>query len=184
MLIVSPKFNCSQEILTIVAMLSGTYFASCIDETDCIFAVPKIWIRPNGKQKEADFAKQMLSIPDGDHLTLLNVFEQYQNSTYRCNIFSPLLTKILSDLWDRNWAWNNYVSARSLAEAANVRSQILRIMESLEIGLVTKSYKDPTRHYIDIRRALVCGYFMQVAHKTGERGSYLTVKDNQVRLHS
>jgi len=27
---------------------------------------------------------------------------------------------------------------------------------------------------------LTCGFFMQVAHKEGERGSYLTVKDNQV----
>ena len=54
-------------------------------------------------------------------------------------------------------------------------------MERLEIDLVTKSYNDQTRHYVDIRRALVCGYFMQVAHREGEKGSYLTVKDNQVR---
>ena len=146
--------------------------------------VPNIWVRPNNKQKEADIAKQRLSIPDGDHLTLLNVFDEYQNSTQLSNIFSPLLTKILLDLRDRKWAWNNYVSARSLAEAANVRAQILRVMERLEIKLVTKSYKDQTRHYIDIRRALVCGYFMQVAHKTGEESSYLTIKDNEVRLHS
>jgi len=53
-------------------------------------------------------------------------------------------------------------------------------MERLEIDLVTKSYQDQTRHHIDIRKALVCGYFMQVAHKEGEKGSYLTVKDNQV----
>ncbi len=53
-------------------------------------------------------------------------------------------------------------------------------MERLDIGLVTKSYDDQTRHYTDIRRALVCGYFMQIAHKEGEKGSYLTVKDNQV----
>jgi pre-mRNA-splicing factor ATP-dependent RNA helicase DHX15/PRP43 len=144
-------------------------------------AVPNIWIRPNNKQKEADIAKQLLSIPDGDHLTLLNVFDQYQNSTYRSNISSPPMTKILSDLRDRKWAWNNYVSARSLAEAANVRSQILRIMERLEIKLETNSYKDQTRHYMDIRRALVCGYFTQVAQKNGEASSYLTIKDNQVR---
>lgn len=107
------------------------------------------------------------------------------------NISSPLLTKILSDLRDRDWAWYNYVSARSLAEAASVRTQILRIMERLGIGLVTKSYKDRTRHYKDqtrryndIRRALVCGYFAQVAHKNGKGNSYLTVKDNQVRPHS
>jgi pre-mRNA-splicing factor ATP-dependent RNA helicase DHX15/PRP43 len=147
-------------------------------------AVPNIWIRPNDKRKEADIAKQLLSIPDGDHLTLLNVFNEYQNSTYRPNIFSPLLTKILSDLCDRNWTSNNYVSARSLAEAANVRAQILRIMERFEIDLVTKSYKDQTRDYMDIRRALVCGYFAQVAHKNGLGSSYLTVKDNEVRPHS
>ena len=85
------------------------------------------------------------------------------------------------DLHDRNWAWNNYISARSLAQADNVRAQLLRVMERLEIDLVTKSYKDPTRHYMDIRKALVCGYFMQVAHKEGDKGNYLTIKDNQVR---
>jgi hypothetical protein len=36
MLIVSPEFNCSQEILTIVAMLSGALFASIVDEADTI----------------------------------------------------------------------------------------------------------------------------------------------------
>ena len=34
--------------------------------------------------------------------------------------------------------------------------------------------------YLNIRQALVCGFFMQVAHKEGEKGSYLTIKDNQV----
>ena len=151
-------------------------------------SVPNIWIRPKDKRKEADIAKQLLSIPDGDHLTLLNVFDEYQNSTYRPYIFSALPTKILSDIRDRKWAWawKNFLSARCLAEAANARAQILRIMEGLEIDLVTtgKSYKDQTRHYLDIRRALVCGYFMQVAHKNGPGNSYLTVKDNEVRPHS
>jgi pre-mRNA-splicing factor ATP-dependent RNA helicase DHX15/PRP43 len=89
---------------------------------------------------------------------------------------------IVADLNDRNWAWawNNYVSARSLSQADNVRAQLLRVMERLEIGLITKTYADPTRHYMDIRRALVCGYFTQIAHKEGEKGTYLTVKDNQV----
>ena len=33
-------------------------------------------------RKEADAAKQLLSVPDGDHLTLLNVYNEYQNSAY------------------------------------------------------------------------------------------------------
>jgi pre-mRNA-splicing factor ATP-dependent RNA helicase DHX15/PRP43 len=92
----------------------------------------------------------------------------------------------LSDLHDHQWAWawKNYVSARFLAEADKVRAQILQIMERLEVSLVTKSYTDQTRQYMDIRRALLCGYFMQVAHREGQEGSYLTVKDNQVRLNS
>jgi pre-mRNA-splicing factor ATP-dependent RNA helicase DHX15/PRP43 len=147
MLITSPEFDCSQEILTIVAMLS----------------VPNFWSRPNNRRKEADIAKELLSLPDGDHLTLINVFNEYQNN-----------------LNDSKWAWNNYISARALAEAANVRAQLLRIMERLEIDLVTKSHPDQTRHYVDIRKALVCGYFMQVAHREGDKGSYLTIKDNQV----
>ncbi|KAH9019755.1 P-loop containing nucleoside triphosphate hydrolase protein [Lactarius hengduanensis] len=151
MLIVSPEFHCSQEILAIVAMLS----------------VPNVWLRPNNQRKEADAAKQLLTVPDGDHLTLLNVFNEYQNN-----------------LHDRNWPWNNYLSARSLSQADNVRSQLLRIMERLEIDVVTKSYEDQTRHYMNIRKALVCGFFMQVAHKEGEKGSYITIKDNQaVSLH-
>jgi HrpA-like RNA helicase len=87
---------------------------------------------------------------------------------------------IVADLHERNWAWNNYISARSLSQADNVRAQLLRVMERLDISLVTKSYKDSTRHYEDIRKALVCGYFMQIAHKEGEKGGYLTVKDSQV----
>ncbi|KAH9167219.1 P-loop containing nucleoside triphosphate hydrolase protein [Lactarius sanguifluus] len=151
MLIVSPEFHCSQEILAIVAMLS----------------VPNVWLRPNNQRKEADAAKQLLTVPDGDHLTLLNMFNEYQNN-----------------LHDRNWPWNNFLSARSLAQADNVRSQLLRIMERLEIDVVTKSYEDQTRHYMNIRKALVCGFFMQVAHKEGEKGSYITIKDNQaVSLH-
>ena len=55
-------------------------------------------------------------------------------------------------------------------------------MERLEIDVITKSYQNQTRHFIDIRKALVCGYFMQIAHREGEKGAYLTFKDNQVRL--
>jgi pre-mRNA-splicing factor ATP-dependent RNA helicase DHX15/PRP43 len=88
LLIVSPEFNCTQEILTIVAMLSGNLFwLDVLMRLIASLVVPNIWVRPNEKRKEADIAKQRLSIPEGDHLTLLNVFDEYQNSTYRSNIF-------------------------------------------------------------------------------------------------
>lgn len=53
-------------------------------------------------------------------------------------------------------------------------------MERLGINPVTRPHNDQTRHYVNIRKALVCGFFTQVAHKEGEKSSYVTVKDNQV----
>ncbi|ESK89603.1 atp-dependent rna helicase prp43 [Moniliophthora roreri MCA 2997] len=145
MLIVSPEFNCSNEILTITAMLS----------------VPNVWVRPPNARREADEAKALLTVPDGDHLTLLNVFNQYMQNKY-----------------DKNWAWQHYLSARALAQAENVRDQLQRNMERSEVELV--SLNDEKKLYMNIRKTLVIGFFMQVAHKEGEKGSYLTVKDSQV----
>ncbi|QRV81083.1 Helicase associated domain (HA2) [Ceratobasidium sp. AG-Ba] len=144
MLIVSPEFRCSNELLSIVAMLS----------------VPNVWLRPNNQRKEADAAKQLLTVPDGDHLTMMNVYNSYVNNKD-----------------EKNWCWNNYLSQRALQQAENVRQQLERSMERFDLDLVSQT--DPRKLHISIRQALVCGFFMQVAHK-GEKNNYVTVKDNQV----
>lgn len=80
---------------------------------------------------------------------------------------------------DTNWTWHNYLSSRALAQADNVRKQLLRIMERFDLDLTSRRTAGP-EFYNNIRKTLVCGFFMQVAHKEGERGAYKTVKDNQV----
>ena len=64
MLVVSPEFNCSNEILSISAMLS----------------VPNCFVRPREAQKAADEAKARFGHIDGDHLTLLNVYHAYKQN--------------------------------------------------------------------------------------------------------
>ncbi|KAH7879459.1 uncharacterized protein C8R40DRAFT_602507 [Lentinula edodes] len=145
MLIVSPEFKVSNEILTITAMLS----------------IPNVWLRPPNQRAAADQAKAMLTVPEGDHLTMLNVFNNYSQNKH-----------------DRNWAWNNFLSARALAQAENVRAHLLRTMEKYDIDVI--SLEDEKKRNLGIRQALTCGFFMHVAHKEGEIDSYLTVKDNQV----
>ena len=54
------------------------------------------------------------------------------------------------------------------------------MMERFEVELVSLS--DERKLYIKIRQALVCGFFMQVAHKEGGKAKYLTVKDHQVNF--
>ena len=82
------------------------------------------------------------------------------------------------DMHDRNWAWTNYLNSRALVQADNVRSQLERNMERFEIASI--SLADTKKLYVSVRQALVNGFFMQVAHREGEKGNYLTVKDNQV----
>lgn len=55
--------------------------------------------------------------------------------------------------------------------------QLKAIIERLKIPLV--SSPDEYTQDINVRKALVGGYFMQVAHRD-QGGGYSTVKDNQV----
>ena len=64
MLTESPKYQCSNEILSITALLS----------------VPQIFLRPKAYAKEADAAKAQFYHPDGDHLTMLNAYHSYKQN--------------------------------------------------------------------------------------------------------
>lgn len=64
MLLNSPEYNCSNEVLSIVALLS----------------VPNIFMRPKEAAKAADVAKAQFAHVDGDHLTLLNAYHAYKQS--------------------------------------------------------------------------------------------------------
>ena len=63
-------------------------------------------------------------------------------------------------------------------EADNIRNHLQRLMERFNINLV--SYPDERKLHRSIRKALVCGFFMQVARKEREEGPYLTMKEDQV----
>ncbi|KAL0459794.1 UNVERIFIED_CONTAM: putative pre-splicing factor ATP-dependent RNA helicase DEAH3 [Sesamum latifolium] len=149
MLVVSPEFNCSNEILSISAMLS----------------VPNCFVRPREAQKAADEAKARFGHIDGDHLTLLNVYHAYKQNKE-----------------DPQWCYENFINHRALKSADNVRQQLARIMARFNLKLCSTDFNSRD-YYVNIRKAMLAGYFMQVAHLE-RTGHYLTVKDNQVvHLH-
>ena len=84
---------------------------------------------------------------------------------------------------DANWCFEHYLSHRSLVSADNVRAQLKRVMERNDLEMMSTPFEDPT-YYTNIRRALTCGFFMQVAKKAQGAKHYVTVKDQQiVSLH-
>ena len=153
MLISSPEFYCSNEILSLTALLS----------------VPQIFVRPISARKRADEMKALFAHPDGDHLTMLNVYHAFKSPDAQAN--------------PKQWCHDHFLSLRALQSADNVRMQLKRIMEREELELVSTDFQDK-KYYENIRRALVAGFFMQVAKREGTGKMYVTVKDDQsVLLH-
>ncbi|KPI36008.1 Pre-mRNA-splicing factor ATP-dependent RNA helicase PRP43 [Cyphellophora attinorum] len=153
MLISSPEFYCSNEILSLTALLS----------------VPQVFVRPAAARKRADEMKALFAHPDGDHLTMLNVYHAFKGDEAQANV--------------RQWCHDHFLNLRSLQSADNVRLQLKRIMERSELELVSTPFEDK-KYYENIRRALVSGFFMQVAKREANGKTYTTVKDNQtVLLH-
>ncbi|KAI1736406.1 P-loop containing nucleoside triphosphate hydrolase protein [Xylaria scruposa] len=154
MLISSPEFYCSNEILSLTALLS----------------VPQIFVRPAQKRREADEMKNLFKHNDGDHLTMLNVYHAFKGILGRGDDA-------------KKWCHQHYLSFRHLSSADNVRAQLKRIMETQGLDLVSTDFQDKD-YYTNIRRALVAGFFMQVAKRENNK-IYRTLKDNNsaVMLH-
>ncbi len=133
---------------------------------------------PNAKSSLADAAKALFTVSDGDHLTMLNVFNQYMLSMSTYSLLYECPSPSVIDKYKKNWTYNNFLSARALMQAENVRAQLRRTMERYEVEFV--SHSNEKKLYQNIRQALVCGFYMQIAHKEGQKGNYLTVKDDQV----
>lgn len=152
MLISSPEFYCSNEILSLTSLLS----------------VPQLFQRPANARKRADEMKALFAHPDGDQLTMLNVYHAFKGPHAQEN--------------PRQWCHDHFLNYRSLQQADNVRLQLKRIMERSELELMSTPFEDKD-YYTNIRRALVAGFFMQAAKKDSSGKSYVTVDNQSVILH-
>ncbi|XP_005090962.1 pre-mRNA-splicing factor ATP-dependent RNA helicase DHX16 [Aplysia californica] len=146
MILASEKYKCSKEIITIGAMLSVNN---------------AIFYRPKDKIVHADTARQNFFVPGGDHLTLLNVYNQWEETEY-----------------STQWCYENYIQHRSMKRARDVRDQLEGLLERVEIE-VTSNQNDT----VAIRKAVTAGYFYHTVRLT-KGGQYKTVKSQQtVMVH-
>lgn len=60
----ADEYECSEEMLSIVAMLS----------------VPNVFYRPKEREEESDSAREKFFVPESDHLTLLHVYTQWKTN--------------------------------------------------------------------------------------------------------
>lgn len=144
-LITSVQLKCSDEILTIVAMLS----------------VQNVFYRPKEKQNVADQKKARFFQPEGDHITLLAVYQAWKASKF-----------------SNAWCFENFIQARSMKRAQDVRKQLLAIMDRYKLDIISCG-----KNYTQVRKAICSGYFRNAAKKDPQEG-YKTLVDGQtVYIH-
>mmetsp|Transcript_30645 Transcript_30645/g.46410 ORF Transcript_30645/g.46410 Transcript_30645/m.46410 type:complete len:712 (-) Transcript_30645:300-2435(-) len=135
MILVSPDYGCSSEIVSIVACLS----------------VPQIFLRPRESAKLADEAKAQFTHPESDHMTLLNAYFAYEQVP-------------VSDrkqwCWDN---FINERSMESAGNVRKQLIGIMKKLDIQLTSSDRRG--DGSFSVTDIKKALTSGMFMQVAYK-------------------
>ena len=145
MLIASVDLGCSEEVLTIIGMISAQ----------------NIFYRPREKQAAADQKKAKFFQPEGDHLTLLAVYDAWKAANF-----------------SKPWCFENFVQERSMRRAQDVRKQLLQIMDRYKLDLVSCG-----RNFNRVRMAITSGYFFQAARKDPQEGYKTIVDATPVYIH-
>uniref|UniRef100_A0A3P8PGJ2 RNA helicase n=1 Tax=Astatotilapia calliptera TaxID=8154 RepID=A0A3P8PGJ2_ASTCA len=128
MILASEQYKCSEEVLTIAAMLSVNN---------------SIFYRPKDKVVHADNARMNFVVPGGDHLVLLNVYNQWVESGY-----------------STQWCYENFIQFRSMRRARDVRDQLEGLMDRIEVEVVScQGDSVPVRKVIEIES----GWLLEVA---------------------
>ncbi|XP_076916304.1 pre-mRNA-splicing factor ATP-dependent RNA helicase DEAH7-like [Bidens hawaiensis] len=138
MLLMGEQLECVNEVLTIVSMLS----------------VPSVFFRPKDRAEESDAAREKFFVPESDHLTLLNVYQQWKANQYR-----------------GDWCNDHYLQVKGLKKAREVRSQLLDILKTLKIPL-TSCGPD----WDIVRKAICSAYFHNAAQLKGV-GEYVNSRN-------
>ena len=148
-ILAADKLRCVEEVLSIVSMLS---------EASALF------FRPKDKKIHADSARARFTIKEGgDHLTLLNIWNQWVDSD-----FSYV------------WAKENFLQQRSLTRARDVRDQLAKLCERVEVTISSCGAAD----LVPIQKAITAGFFPNAARLQRGGDSYRTVKNNNtVYIH-
>lgn len=147
-ILAADKYKCVDEVLSIIAM---------VGEASALF------YRPRDKKIHADSARARFTNRDGggDHLTLLNVWTEWVASDY-------------SYVWCRE----NFIQQRSLTRARDVRDQLARLCERVEVD--ASSTAGGASNIVPIQKALVAGFFPNAARLQRSGDSYRTVKTGMV----
>lgn len=147
-LLSAPSFNCLNEILTIAAMtsLGGA-----------------VWVQQDGGKKQMESARRRFAAEEGDHLTLLNVYQTFVTKGKK----------------ESRFCHENYLNFKALNRAVSIRGQLRRYLERFGISIDENLNAHREGKADRVRRCLTAGYFAHAA-KMQPDGSYRSVEGGTV----
>ncbi|KAM9504752.1 putative ATP-dependent RNA helicase DHX35 isoform 1-T2 [Salvelinus alpinus] len=161
MLLESGNFGCSKEIVTIAAMMQ----------------IQNIFMVPANQKKPAAREHRKFAVAEGDHLTMLNVYEAFikvGTATVWATAGNEAFR--LAHQKSSQWCQEHFLNYKGLQRAMTVREQLRRLMNKFKVPR-TSSEGDPDV----ILRCIVSGFFANAA-RMHHSGSYRTLRDDR-ELH-
>ncbi len=134
----------------------------CVEEVLSIIAMlgesASLFYRPKDKKILADSARARFTVKEGgDHFSLLNIWNQWVDSD-----FSYV------------WARENFLQQRSLTRARDVRDQLAKLCDRVEVTITTVGAQD----LVPIQKSITAGFFPNTARLQKGGDSYRTVKNS------
>ncbi|CAG8630677.1 13166_t:CDS:2, partial [Ambispora leptoticha] len=109
----------------------------------------------------ADQKKARFHQPEGDHLTLLTVYNGWKASKF-----------------SNAWCFENFIQARSMRRAQDIRKQLLGIMDRYKQDIISCG-----KNYNKVRRTICGGFFRHAAKKDPQEGYKTLVEGTPVYIH-
>lgn len=155
-----------------VLLVSQQTQYNCMNEIISLvsmLSVPSPFVRPKDNMDAADDAKLKFKHENGDHFTLILAYNHYKLNN-----------------GEHEWCRENFINHRSLKAADDIRSQLTKILQKLNIPTpqtINYLLEIKTKRTEKITKCMIAGYFSHVAHLEPQ-GYYFTVKDHQlVAIH-
>ncbi|KAG5390522.1 hypothetical protein IGI04_032063 [Brassica rapa subsp. trilocularis] len=154
-LILANQFNCLEEMLITVAMLS----------------VESIFYDPRQKREEARTSRNHFVSVEGDHLTYLSVYRELDEflEERKAEKSEAKVEKIM-----RKWCKDNFVNSRSLKHARDIYRQIRGNVE--QMGFNVSSCGNDMLEY---RRCLAASFFLKAAQRQMD-GTYRALESGEI----
>ena len=152
-LLSAPTFGCLSEMLTIAAMTS---------------LGGNVWIQQDGEKKKMESSRRKFAAEEGDHLTLLNVYQAFVTKGRK----------------ESRFCHDNSLNFKALSRAVSIRTQLKRFLERFGIN-VDESLAGPaagTNKAEQVRRCLTTGYFAHAARMQPD-GTFRNIAGDTV-LHA